>query len=201
MEKQAFYTKMTEVAKCLNMKMEEYVERHDNFCCLVGENDIKIAVSNGDYPKNSELKLRIYSCYPRSKFSGALWDHRHSIEIHVSALKTPQQIAKDITNRFLPQYLQNLDIVKKWNTQSDEYVTKKANAIKEIADHFGWELSGQDKNYCYIRPVKEGERSPFEGLHMVEAYSDNKVKFELEVSPEIAIKIIELLRNCNVISK
>ncbi len=193
MEKQAFYSKMNEVAKGLGMKMEEYPERYDNFCYLVGEDEIKICVSNGDYPKNAESKLRIYSSYPHSK-TRALWSHEHNIEIGVSSTKTPEQIAHDIERRFLPAYLTNLEIIKAWNKRDDDYIEGKANTIKKVADHFGWELAGQDKNLCYTQFMDENEKDPFEGLHRVEAYDDKKVRFEIIVTPEKAIEIIDLLK-------
>lgn len=194
MEKQAFYSKINEVAKVLGMTMEEYPERYDNFCYIVGENEVKICVSNGNYPKNAESKLRIFSSYPRAQKGGALWDHRHNIEINISSSKTPEQIAHDIERRFLPAYLTNLEIIKKSNKQNDDYIEGKANTIKRVSDHFGWELTGQDKNFFYPPTIEENEIDPFEGLHRVEAYDDQKVRFELTVTPEKAIEIIELLK-------
>jgi len=193
MEKQAFYSKMNEVAKSLGMKMEEYEERYDNFCYLVGDNEIKLCISNGNYPKNAESKLKIYPSYPRAK-SGSLWSRDHNVEINVSSVKTSEQIARDIQKRFLPAYLTNLEIIKKWNKESDDYQENKANAIKEVADHFKWELTGQDKDRCYVPFVNENEKDEFKGLYQIKAYDAENVKFELKVSPQMAIRIIELLR-------
>ncbi len=148
-----------------------------------------IGISNGDY--QNEHKLHISGCFPRTikgesgRYSGG------SIEINVSSSKTPEQVARDIERRFLPGYLPELEKAIEQVEKTNLYHQKRTENIQKMADYFGVKIE-EDGNRrdasIYVYDVVKGLGS------RIEAQGEDSIKFELEVTPEQAIKVFDLLK-------
>lgn len=182
MNRELFNHKMTRVAELLSLTWELQEEAYDNRGYLLGSNEEQIFVCTGGYQNKSSI--RISSSYPRDA-RGQYTAYEMEISINVVETKTADQIAKDIQRRFLPQHRINLAVVQEKIRQSNKYMSDRLANITQIADHFGWELSGQDQETIYC---------PIDGVYRIEALNDMNVKFDVQCRPTLAIKILELLK-------
>ena len=185
MDKQQFNKKMLEVANILTLAWHLKEEWTSDAGELKGSNDVHIWVRSGGYQETGKIKLS--SIYPHNNKGQDCARVDQRVEIRVAETKTPEQIARDIQRRFMPCYLQNLALVQKWVTSANKYADQKNNNIKQIADHFGFE----------VRPDgQEGVIYPnVEGIYSIQAYTTTLVCLEkVTCTPDLAIKIIELLK-------
>jgi hypothetical protein len=149
-------------------------------CYLVGRGDAKIWVKLDQWKKPNRIVLS--SSYPN--YHGQI-SCKH-FDITVAANKEPTKIARDIENRLLPEYLPELERVLERIKKTKEYEENKANQIKMIADHFGLEVHENGNIYPLGHPW-------WDSIHSIQSCSEDKVKFEVECSAELAIKMLELL--------
>ena len=180
MSKNQFNKKMTEVAKILGLTWEGRTDTWNNSGHLTGENQVKIWVNS----KEGSQKISFGSCYPSKVL------YRDRVEIGVSEDKSPEQIAKDIQRRFLPTYLVNLKEAKAQIEVHSNYEAAKQANIELVATPFGYDLCGHDRDTIWPWDIKE--------ISKIKAYTDKTVKlFEVECSPDLAIRIINLVKEDN----
>ena len=188
MEKVEFNEKMKEVAELLGMTWEDREESWDNRGVFSNPNDLdkKLALSNDGY--RAKGRIEISGLYPLDGQGKHFPQHGYKLEITVAETKTAEEIARDIRRRVLPAYLKNLAIIKEQIARADKYHNDRMAKIRQVADHFGWELQGQDKDVIY---------PDVPGIYQIEALNDTKVKFRVECSPDTAIRIINIVKEDN----
>ena len=187
METQEFRNKINQIGTILKMSVEfpsdEDMKWH-KWAHLTKDHQ-KIRISNGAY--QNEHKLHISGDFPRS-IKGEPSHYGNPVDINVSDSKTPEQIARDIEKRLLPAYLPELKKAVDQENSTNIYHQKRQANIQKMADYFGVEFK-EDKEpsiYVYDRIKGLGSR--------IEAYGENTIKFELELLPEVAIKVFDLLK-------
>ena len=134
MEKQAFISKIQKVADILGYKMTVPEESYNNQAELK-KNDIWIHVRNGDY--QSRNKIAISGSYPRDCHNQLSTYNMKHPSIGCSQDKTPEQIARDIQKRFMPDYIEDLGKVIERNNRIQEQTDARHHTIKTIADFMG----------------------------------------------------------------
>ena len=183
MDIQGFKDKVTKVGDILKMGVE--FDSDDNMkwnkrAYLVQDRQ-RIGILYNDYQQ--KFKLYISVVFPCTKKREFVYRSK-SPSINVSETKTPEQIARDIEKRLLPAYLPELEKVLDYIQQADNRDQKRLENIQKMADYF--EVVPQnDIVYTYDQNTGVG--------YKIEANEDT-VKFELKVSPEMAIKIFNLLK-------
>lgn len=176
-KKEEFLKKTEDIGAYLNLKPEPVTWNY-NAIYLMGENNIKIFIR-----ETRHGIIEISGIYPRTKKGELLVTHNIKKPLISASLKRNAiDIARDIQRRFMPLYLQALEQVVMRNKEYDDYTDKKVNNIKKIAEHFGFDYN---ENRALTR---------LQSVYCVESYNEKNVKFEVITTPEIAIKIIELLK-------
>lgn len=98
-----------------------------------------------------------------------------------------QRVAREIERRFLPDHRALLQKVIERNEASDKYHNGQIRAMRMIADYLGVERP-EDGRRLYIS-------SNIDGIHSIEAYGLDTVKFPVVTTCEKPIKILEILKN------
>ena len=185
MDKQQFGEKMLEVGNILGLSWHLKEEWSDNVGELKGPGDVCAWVRNGGY-QNKE-KIKVFGDYPRDNKGQGQANTDQRVQISVSETKTPDQIARDIQRRFLPDYLKNLAIVQGWIAEINQATDQKAANLQQIADHFGFQIRENNREGVIYHSV--------EGIYSIQAYSADLVRMEqVDCTPGQAIRIIEILK-------
>ncbi len=185
METQEFKDKVTKVGEILKMQIEFATDEdmHWNKRAYLIQDQRKIGIVNGDY--QGKDKFHIFGVFPTTKKDGQRTYYGGDISINVSDTKTPEQIARDIERRFLPAYLPALEQSITQVLKANTYDQKRQANIQKMADYLGVEVR---ENLIYVYNKNKGLNST------IKAYGEDTVNFELEVTPEMAIKIFDLLK-------
>ena len=184
MEPQEFKEKISQIGAILGMTVEfpsDEDMKWNKYAHLIKE-DQKIGIRNGGYQNKD--KFHIDGDFPRSE-KGGYGHYGQSPSINVSDSKTPKQIAKDIEKRLLPIYLPELKKSIKQVDQANVYDQKRRANIQKMADYFQVEF----REDCGKQAIY-----PKELIYKIEICGEDKVKFELELTPEMAIKVFDLLK-------
>ena len=188
METQEFKDKVNRVGAILKMSIEFPPEgdgRYNRYAYLIKDHQ-RIRISNGDY--QNEHKIHIAGEFPRTIRGETGFYGNSQSSINVSDSKTPEQIARDIEKRFLPVYLPELEKAVNQVNQMNLYHQKRRDNIQKLADYFGNEFKDDKEPSIYVYDLIKGVGS------RIEAYGEDTVKFELELTPEMAIKVFDLLK-------
>lgn len=187
MELQEFKDKITEVGAILKMQVE-FAKDEDmrwNKRAYLKKAQQKIGISrNGGY-QNTD-KLHIFVDFPRTE-KREMVHYGESPSINVSETKTPEQIARDIERRLLPAYLPELEKALAQVEQINSRDQKRQANTQKMADYFGVAPQNDREQTIYVY-------DKIKGLGYKIAATEDTVKFELEISPEMAIKIFDLLK-------
>jgi hypothetical protein len=143
----------------------------------------KIHVSS-DLPKNAKGETPYVSGY------GQLGKRMPSI--NVSFDKTPQQIAKNIERRLLPEYLSILEKAVKQIADSDAYYNKTENFAKEIAQVIGVEAQGNKVDFYRSEPASRDPKKVLKMRGEIEVH-DDEVSLNLRLSYEVTKDVLEFL--------
>ena len=189
MEIQEFKIKVEAVAAALKMSVtfaSDEDMRWNKWAHLKGPDNQEIRVENGDYKTKGRFSFS--GCFPRNE-KGEYLHYGKSTSITVAVDTTPERIAKAIQSRLLPEYLIELKKAIEQTEASNRYHRTRHDNLKKIADHLGVELSSWDggkTDFIY---------ADIPAIRRIEAYGEDTVKFEVETTPEMAIKIIDLLKS------
>ena len=193
MELQEFKDKVNQVATILKMSIafpsDEDMRWH-KYSHLTKEHQ-KIRISNGAYQE--EHKLHISGEFPRT-IKGEVGRYGESkSSINVSDSKTPEQIARDIEKRLLPIYLSELEEAVTQVNRTNIYHQKRQANIQKMADYFQVEFKEDNSKEpsIYVCDRMKGLSS------RIRVYGEDTVKFELELTPEMAIRVLNLLKEVN----
>jgi hypothetical protein len=141
-----------------------------------------IRISNGD-----ENKLHISGDFPKS-IKGESSRYGEPIDINVSTSKTPEQIAREIEKRLLPIYLPELKKAVNQVNQTNIYHQKRQKNIQKMAEYFGVEFKEDKEPSIWVYGKINGLDSH------IKAQGEDTIGFELELTPEMAIKVFDLLK-------
>lgn len=179
----------------LQARLKENKDVNSKEMCLrvleYGNNKGKLHIS-GVYPKynyqhidiwiNKEDRI-LYNC----DTYGRLFDK----DINISYKKTVEKIAKEIENRFLPDYrLYYIKVIEKIKELEAEENKRKC-IISDVAKELNLEVNYKynDKEKLYINL-----KDKFSYLYIESNHKGNCIKFpEFEVVKEKAIKILKIL--------
>ena len=113
------------------------------------------------------------------------------LEIGIGFAKSPEQIAKDISRRIIPDAVAQLERIKAVHKEQTEYKEQKAKALDRIAAALGIEPSQWDRERDKV--------SRFESQkYRIEAKVGSSDSVELEiryVTAEQAEQIVKLIRS------
>jgi hypothetical protein len=190
METQEFKNKIGQVAIILKMSVEfpsDEDMKWQRWAHLIKEyQKIRISIA-------TEQKVHITGDFPTS-IRGESGCYESKSSIYVSVTKSSEQIARDIERRFLPVYLPELEKAINQVKQSNDYHLKRRANIQKLADYFRVEFKEDNQEpsiYVYDLIKGLGPR--------IEAYGDDTVKFELEVTPKMAINIFDLMKAAEIL--
>lgn len=171
----------------------ELDEREVDYWCFareISKGDIKLFIRADSYGHKG--KFEIIGSYPRDSKGQYInpYDYNESRadKINVSMTKTPEQVAKDIERRLMPEYLLRLAKIKKRIDESDNYHLSRQETIKQIAKATGFEISTH---------VEDGAIYFYDdGLSIdVKPRSGHKVDISIGgLSSEKAIQVLKLLK-------
>ena len=188
MEIQEFKEKVGQVGAILEMTVEfpsDEDMKWNKFAYLIKEHQ-KIGIRHGGYQNAS--KFHIDGDFPRAE-NGGYSHYGQSPSINVSDSKTPEQIARDIEKRLLPVYLPELEKAIKQVEQANVYDQKRRANIQKMADYFQVEFREDGREpVIYLYGKLEGLCSK------IELVGEDRIKFGLELTPQIAIKVFDLLK-------
>lgn len=192
METQEFKDKVLAVGAILGMVVEFYPDEDMRWYrwAILTKDAQKIRISNGT--NGEEHKLHISGDFPRTIKGESVFYGISQSAINVSESKTPEQIARDLERRFLPVYLPELEKTVERVKETNIYYQKREANIEKLAKYFGVEFKEDNQEpqiYVYDKIKGLGSR--------IEAYGEDTVKFELELTPEMAIKVFDLLKEVN----
>jgi len=184
MELQEFKDTINQVATILKMEVEfppdEDMQWHR--WAYLKKDYRSIRILNGD-----EHKLHISGDFPKS-IKGEPSRYGSAIDINISASKTSEQMARDIERRLLPIYLPELEKAVNQVNQINRYHQKREANIQKMAEYFGVEFKEDKEPSIYVYKEIKGL-----GPRIV-AQGEDAIKFELELTPEMAIKVFDLLK-------
>lgn len=110
--------------------------------------------------------------------------------IRVTASKTAEQIARDIIRRFLPDYERVFKAVLERETRELFHANAQLNNLQTVGALFGMKPTEKDK-YLYVSNHFPNEKIY---VHRIEAYGNDRVKFEIQAPVDLAIKILKILK-------
>jgi hypothetical protein len=188
MEIQEFKNKVNAIGAILKMSVQfpsEEDMRWNRWAHLTKDHQ-KIRMSNGDY--QNEHKFHIAGDFPTS-IKGESGRYGEPISINVSDSKAPEQIARDIEKRLLPIYLPELaKAVDQVNSTNLFHQRRTAN-IQKMAEYFGVEFKDDEREpSIYVYDLIKGLGS------RINVCGEDRIKFELELTPEMAINVFDLLK-------
>ncbi|MFZ2937616.1 MAG: hypothetical protein WA066_02805 [Candidatus Omnitrophota bacterium] len=187
MEKQEFISKIQKVADILGYEMTVPEESFINQAELKKDN-IWIHIRNGVY--QNEQKIKISGSYPRDCHNQ---DSSYGLEnpsIRCSQDKTPEQIARDIQKRFLPDYMEDLQKVIEQNKTIQEKADTKYHTIKALADFLGISPE-KDHNNEYSLPIW----NVLPGLGSLKvSYDGTEINLNLELTLDQTLQVLAILK-------
>jgi hypothetical protein len=187
-EKQVFIEKIQKVGDILGYTVEFPEESHGNQATLT-HNDITIRIRSGGW--KSEDKIKVSGSYPHDCHSYLSNYNLKNPSINCSQDKTPEQIAKDIQRRFLPDYLEDLQKVIEINKNTQKQADAKYLVIKTIADSLGIEPK-KDHTNEYILPIW----NVLSGLDKLEVSHDGtRIDLKLELTLEQTLEVLTVLKS------
>ena len=187
-EKQVFIEKIKKVGGMLGYTVEFLDERSSNQAKLTN-NDITIHIRTGGW--QLENKIKVYGSYPHDCHNQSYSYGLKNPSICCSQDKIPEQIAKDIQRRFLPDYLEDLQKVKETNKNIQECANANYHAIKTLADSLS------------IKPIKDYKDEyslpiwgVLQGLSSLEvSYDGTRIDLKLELTLEQTLQILTILKS------
>ncbi len=184
MEIQEFKEKVNQVGTILKMSIEfpsDEDMRWNKYAYLTKEHR-NIRISNID-----KKKLHISGDFPKTE-KGQYVHYDQSPSINISDSKTPKQIARDIDKRLLPIYLPKLEKAINQINQINIYDQKRKANIQKMADYFQVEFQEDKEPSILVYDKINGLGS------RIQLNGEDRIKFKLEVTPEMAIKVFDLLK-------
>lgn len=181
--------KVQEIGKFLNMDLDEEAtrrrERDWNYFAELKNGTKMLSFHTSDYKLKDRWQIRAE--FPRDN-KGQLQTGYNDPwpEITVSMSKTPEKIARDIKSRLLPEYEAQLEKVIVRNETSNKYHAGRLAMMQKIAEFLGMPKPDDDTKSDLFPEYEKG-------VHRITACSEDKVKFDVEVSPEKAIEILKIL--------
>lgn len=187
MEKQEFTDKIQKVADILGYQMTVPEESFYNQAELLKDN-IKIYVRNGGY--GNEGKITISGSYPHDCHGQLSTYGLKKPSISCSDSKTPEQIARDIQKRFLPDYMEDLAKVIKMNENTQQQADARYTTLKIIADFLDITPEKDHKNE-YNLPIWH----VLPELQKLEvSYDGTIIDLQIELTLEQTLKILSILK-------
>jgi hypothetical protein len=189
MEKQVFIEKIQKIGDILGYTVDFPENSYDNQAILT-HNDITIRIRTGGW--KSEGKIMISGSYPHDCHNHSYGYGLKNSSIGCSVDKTPEQIAKDIKRRFLPDYLEDLEKVIEINKNTQKQSDAKYLAIKTIADSLGISPKKEEHNNEYTLPIW----NVLPGLDRLEVSHDGaRIDLKLELTLEQTLEVLTILKS------
>lgn len=187
----AMESKIKSIAKILGFELDNRNEEYYwGFNREISRGNKKLWVVALSY--GTKDRIMISGSYPRDAKGSYInpygYNESRADKISVAASKTPEQIAKDITKRLLPEVERCLGIVQKQIDQNDNYHSSRKETIKYVADKTGFNYSDHKEDGCIYQYEDELSID-------VEPRSEGRLEIKLSgVSKELAVKILKLLK-------
>ena len=188
MEIQEFKNKVNAIGAILKMSVEFLSDEdmHWHKWAYLTKDHQKIRISNGTY--QNEHKIHIAGDFPQS-IKGESGRYGEPISINVSDSKAPEQIARDIEKRLLPIYLPELAKAVDQVNSTNLFHQKRKSNIQKMAEYFGVEFKDDEREpSIYVYDLIKGLGS------RINVCGEDRIKFELELTPEMAINVFDLLK-------
>lgn len=191
MERKAFISKIDGVASSLGF-LATYnegspgSERHQ---AMLTKDSQEITISAGQYGKPG--RLVVSGCFPKSDDGYYYGPRNGSHSITVADTKESSVIAKDITRRLLPSYIEALDEALKNVSDRNDEIVCASNALHSVANALGvephfsnnMESSGDGSVWC----------SGFAGFH-ADYRSGGNFEVKLNLDLEKVLNLIAYLK-------
>lgn len=195
MEKEVFKAKVVKVAEALKMEAV-FTNRYgepliDNRAFAQDNLGERLSFSNGCYSGSHKPgRLVVRGEFPEGA-TGSVYEPAKYTEITCDENKSPEQIARDIERRLMPEYRESLKVVLERIDNEEKYITKRSAMMDKIAKHLGLGVRDDDRRDRTRHPniwIRYGR-----AVRDILAYSDEKVKFEVEADADLAIKILTVI--------
>jgi len=189
MEKQEFVDKVRKIAGILGYTMTIPEESYQNQAILKMPNsDVTINIRTGGYQETKKIYISgscPANCHGRHHIYNLKNPH-----IGCSQDKTPEQIARDIQRRFLPDYMEDLKQVLEANKKTQEYADTKNQTMKVLGDLLGIEPKKEHNNE-YSLLIWD----TLPGLDKIEVdYYGTRVDMKLELTPDQTVQVLTLMK-------
>ena len=148
---------------------------------------IKLHIEEVEYGANKG-RFIIMGLFPRTAKGEYAGPRNGNFSITVAPSKTGPQVAGEIKRRLFPAYLAELKATCDRIEKADAYESRRKETIQKVADFLGAPVNPGSETVSMSWDKVPGLNS------YIQAYSDEKVKFDLTVPPEMAIKILALLK-------
>lgn len=195
MENNVFKEKVIKVAQALKMEpifTSRYGERlNDNHAFMQDNLGERLSISNGCYlGSHKPGRLVVRGEFPEGA-ANSVYEPARYTEITCDENKSPEQIARDIERRLMPEYGESLKVVLERIDNEKKYIAKRSAMIQKIANHLGLRVEDDDRRDRTRYPniwIRYGK-----AVRNIVAYSDEKVKLEVEADADLAIKILAVI--------
>jgi len=195
MENEIFKDKVIKVAEALKVE-PVFTNRYgepltDNRAFLQDNLGERLSICNGCYSGSHKPdRLVVRGEFPEGA-TGSVYKPAKYTEITCDENKSPEQIARDIERRLMPEYRESLKVLLERIDNEEKYITKRSALIEKIARHLALEVRDDDRRDRTRYPsvwIRYGQ-----AVRDIVAYSDEKVRFEVEADADLAIQILTLI--------
>jgi len=188
------YAKIKAVAKILGFTInEEKLKENKGYIELNNPNGASFDFTCITYSYHCDEKFEIrgnYSYNPND--CGAIKYNESSPRIGISWHKTPEQIAKDIQRRFLPEYLEIEAKCKAYKESKSNRIETRNQKLKELAEYCGQTFTlptwrNNDHREDFSLPDSNGKCESYDGESFsmeIRNLNEEQVKLILKLLPK-----------------
>jgi len=131
-----------EVAKHMD-GWKYYKEKDYNRPSIINSDGARVMFMGNGYGQHNRIEL--IGSFPRNCYPMYSDEKKFKTKITVSVTKKSELIARDITNRLLPEYLKIYEIIMERIATTDKIKKKAHDRMSEIAEIIGTEIGGDER--------------------------------------------------------
>lgn len=192
-ERAVVATNTARIKKVLDLLGFSYGENADNYDARVlgKKEDYSIMLGADLYGHRGRLVVKGF--FPRDKYGVDCTPYGLSaVEITISLSKSDEQIASEITKRFLPSYEAAMGKVREANRESEIAHDAREAIISRLGDLLKIAPRSRDNKYPSLHTYQWDKE--YDGVNVTTNYDGDRVTLTLEVSATEAVHLAEFMR-------
>jgi len=170
----------------------EQITNDDKVCYCIqvnGKKDNEHIYLRADDDRHKD-RIVVSGQYPRSK-EGEYITPNSNISITISLTKSIEQIAKDITNRFLPSYRENIKLVLAQKERIDTAKENRDSIIKLVGEKLNIEPYVSCDKTALINKFEFSKN--IENINIKSDYNGDSLTIEMRIKKELVLSFSDWL--------